>query len=628
MLESKNRAGIGDGIKMAVKSKFPETNASSIQSLFTDDAQFVVPQFQRNYGWTKENIEMLWTDLMDNFLMYKNNKKSSQARGYLLGPIVLVYNNKENEYCVIDGQQRLATITMLFCVMRDLMIDNQINEHNESLYSEIVEMIKNSDRENNANWRLTLNDTDRELFRQIQYPEESGNSESKLRRIRKTMDGAKSHKLLVNNYQLLYESIEYAVCTGFNDRRDVTDEKKLKLSNKKESLIKKNIMSLHEFLTYFIQENFMVSIIANDDATAYQIFETLNYRGRQLSKSNLIKNHVLSKITKKGRHYWSDRWNTIFDEIIKQDEDDDVFIWESFRSRNHKNTTALKKNLYALVKKEISTEKEAKQYVRTLKRDASILTQMYNPNGYSKATKNDFYAIKALSAKNIRVPILAAYRKWHDKPKLKPNYIELVSFLVKYFFYMKVIRKRHASKIEKKMLEIVGLIEDDTSLQNIVENLQKDYEEDRFNQDFDTFINEPSDAGAKYFLRQVTVALGTKDSDVETVDSITLEHILPKNTNKWDEKVFLNGYKKPGKTMNDFINHLGNLTLLNEKINKKIQNSPFSDKRIAYFKSKLDINEKTVYNHTEWTAQIIEGRGRLLAKCANEIWNLKGRHHT
>ena len=441
------------------------------------------------------------------------------------------------------------------------------------------------------------------------------------------MNKTKSHKLLVNNYKLLYKKIMDAVCTDFNNKQDLMDEMKKKSNSEKKDLIRKNILSLHEFFTYFVQKNFMISIIVDDDSTAYQIFETLNYRGRQLSKSNLIKNHVLSKIDEKDQHYWSERWNKIFDEIIKQNEDDDVFIWESFRSRNHK-TKALKKNLYSLVKNKINTEEEAKQYVETLKIDADILIQMYNPHGHpDKATKNDFYAIKALSAKNIRIPILAADRKWRDRSKLKPDYNELVSLLVKYFFYMKVVRKIHASRIEKKMLKIVELIEDGASLQNVLENLQKDYEDDKFKQDFDMFMTEPTDAGAKYFLREVTMILGTDDNDVETVDSITLEHILPKNTTKWDEKSFLDGYKKPGKKMNDFISHLGNLTLLNEKINERIQNLPFSDKRKEYTKSKLDINEETVCNQNKWTAKIIEERANLFAKYANKNWNLKGKHH-
>ena len=612
---------------MGVESKFSKTGATDIQWLFNGDVQFKVPQFQRNYDWTKENAETLWNDLVDGF--QESNEESSSATEYLLGPIVLVRSdNKNKKYWIIDGQQRLSTISMIFCAARDIMSDSSISWDSKILISrhEIRKMIENTSSKNNK-WKLTLNDTDRELFRQIQYWEESDNAESKLKRIRKKMEKAKSHKRLVDNYLLLYKRMKCAVYTNFDDSQDLASKIKSMPADEKKKLIKKNIMSLHEFLIHVIQKNFVINIVVDDDSTAYQIFETLNYRGRQLSKSNLIKNHVLSRVQERERQRdLSNTWNNIFDDIIKQDEDDDVFIWESFRSRNHE-VKALRKNLYSLVKKRINGKEDAKQYVKTLKVDAGILTEMYNPlSSTNKTTKNDFYAIKALNAKNIRVPILAAYREWYDESRA--DYNELVNFLVKYFFNMKVIQKTHAGKIEKKMLEIVGLIKDGASLQDIIENLQKNYDHDIFMQGFKKFMVEPSDAAARYVLRQITVNLGTDDNDVAPVDSLTLEHILPKNTNKWKQKAFFDDSERPDRKMDDFINRLGNLTLLNDSVNKEIQNDPFPNKKRKYRKSNLDINKETVCKYNKWTARTIKDREDIFADHASEIWNLDGKHHT
>lgn len=613
---------------MAVESKFSKTGASDIQSLFIGDDQFIVPQFQRNYDWKKENVETLWNDLVDGFCTHKKNEESNPAIDYLLGPIVLVRGDKKNKYLIIDGQQRLSTITMMFCVARDLMTDNSIGRDDAMsiLYYEIVKMVENTNSKNKTQWKLTLNDTDKELFQEIQCYNKSDNREIKLKRIKKAMQKAKSHKLLVDNYLLLYRNMEHAICTNFGSQ-DSTSKIKPMSDSEKKNLIKKNITSLQEFLGHVIQKNFVISVVVDDDSTAYQIFETLNYRGRQLSKSNLIKNHVLSRVQKSERQRdLSNTWNNIFDEIIKQDEDDDVFIWESFRSRNHE-IKALRKNLYSLVKKKISGEDDAKQYVKTLKVDAGILAEMYNPHiSPNKVTKNDFHAIKALNAKNIRVPILAAHREWYSESK--SDYNKLVRFLVKYFFNMKVIQKTHAGKIEKKMLEVVGLIKDGTSLKDIIENLQKNYDHDSFMQSFKKFMAEPSDAAARYVLRQITVNLGTDDNDVAPLDSLTLEHILPKSTSKWKQKAFFDGSERPDRKMDDFISRLGNLTLLNENVNKEIQNGQFPNKKKKYRESNLDINKKTVCRYNKWTARAIKHRENVLADHASEIWNLDGKHHT
>lgn len=591
--------------------------------LLNGNDQFLVPQFQRNYAWTNETADILWTDLTDSFQFVKKSKSETQDAQYLLGPMVLVHD-KENKYWVIDGQQRLSTITMLFCVARDIILENTNTQSGfkPEGYDRIMDMLENVDiARKHVSWKLVLNNTDRELFQQIQAYEDTPIPQ--VERIKKFKPRARSQKLLANNYVYLYDRMMEAIRTDFKLGSNTTS----KLAKNK---IQQNLGLLNQFLNHVMRNNFIVKIVVDDNGTAYQIFETLNYRGKTLSKSNLIKNYVLNKVKiENEQRDMSSAWNNIFDDIISQGEADDVFILESFRSRNYRGPAkkASRKNLYDVVRKKIKTEREAKVYIKSLRDDAEFLTTLYNPDSYQdRNTKDAAYAIKLLKAKSIRVPILAAYRRWYDERRR--DYEQLVQFLVKFFFNLRIIRETHAGKIEQIMLEVVKMIEEGASVQSVILKLQEDYDHDDFKHNFNKFMSAPTSNTAKYVLHQITISLGTKDSDVRPIDALTLEHILPKSTDKWDRNEFFADYKKPGLKMDEFVGHLGNLTLLKDVVNKRLQNEPFSvksnrkSKKTEYCSSDLEINKQTVCNHNKWTAKIIEDRANLLAERAYKIWDL------
>ena len=612
---------------MGITSKFSNTSALSLWDLLNGYVLFSVPKFQRNYAWNEEKAEALWDDLMEGFHNIKNTSYPTQEGQYLLGPIVLVHE-KENKYWVIDGQQRLSTITMLFCVARDIIRENIRTESNVTPegYVGIMGMLENTDmRGKHSSWKLILNDTDMDMFTQIQKYE--NNPKPQVERFKEIKPKTKSQKLLKENYMFLYDKIMNAVCTRFDDQSDDFDYKK---TQNVADLIKQNLDMLNFFLTHVKTNNFVVKVVVEDGGTAYQIFETLNYRGEELSKSNLIKNHVLNMIKKEEeQNYLSNIWNNIFDKIINQGEKDDIFILESLRSRNFcPNKQITPKNLYDIVRAKINSDENARNYVKDLTTDAEFLATLYNPQQYDDDhTKDDIYSIRTLGAKSIRVPILVAYRKWYGTDK--SSYRCLVKILVKFFFKIKIIRGVHAGKIERIMSEISEMIDAGKSFRDVIKKLREHDDHGDFNYNFRKFMADPPPNAAKYALQQITMHLGSKYADVRPIDSLTLEHILPKKIGKWNEDEFFRNYHTD-KKMEDFIGHLGNLTLLKNTLNSKLQNEPFQRKKcstddgrkIGYQISLLEINIQTVCNHHEWTACVIEERGNSFAHHADRIWTL------
>ena len=603
---------------MAIDHKFSNTGAVSILELFQTNIRFIVPKFQRNYSWKLNRVNALWSDILENFVLYKDNPNNSFESQYLLGPVVLVRGDKQSEYLVIDGQQRLSTITMLFCAARDIILE-LFKSHNDNVLlkgiDKIHNLIENTHMEKHTSWKLVLNDTDKELFEELQTYED--NEILQIDRIKKLKTTIPSEEKIKENYIFLYEKLIESLSTNFDDNIKFEDIPEVEL---KELQIK-NIGTLNYFLDYIQQYNYVIKIMVADDNTAFQIFETLNERGQSLSKSNLIKNYMLNQISKDKQHDLSDKWNHVFDNIIGGGQRDDDFIMESLRSRYPKNTE-LKistKNLYKIIKKQIKDEQTCKQYIKDIREDADFLSKLNDPKTYDEnKTLDDIHALKILNAKFIRIPILAAYRKWG----MNQDYKMIVPFLVKFFFKFRTIRKSHPGDVEQVILDTTQMILDGKSASEIIDKIKESDDHDDFNYRFKRFMEKSKNDVAKYILQQITLYLGDDDADVKPIDHLTLEHILPqKYESHWnDAQFFEDGHIDH--PMEDYVLRLGNMTLLRNENNVNAANKSFDEKMTNYKKSRLHINQETVVNQNKWTAKVVKEREAKFADYADKIWNL------
>lgn len=623
---------------LAIDNKFANTRAISIKELLSQIQTLKVPRFQRNYDWDKEKVGALWNDVMENFDLVRDNPDPVPEAQYLLGPVVLVKSGTEKTLFVIDGQQRLSTLTMLFCVARDIMREYGVSDG----ISKLENLLSNKHMGRHTNWKLELNDTDKELFSEIQKYEPD-EQQSQKQRLESRKYKTKSEKLLAGNYRFLYDRVlefldERQNHEGSHSEQASTDE------NTREALRKENIPMLSYFIDFVCEYNYVVMVMVNDDSTAFQIFETLNERGKTLSKSNLIKNHILNQVKESyTQKEQSDRWNRIFDKVVGNNQQDDDFIMESYnsryadagslRSRHESEFHMSKKNLYKIIKGLVSDKDSCKQLIDELETDAEFLSKLNDPSQYDvdEESKDDIHAIRALKAKFIRVPILAAYRKWYDERQ--DEYSKLVRFLTKFFFKIRVVRQEHPGNIEKISNDAVMMINKGESFGAVIAKLKEYDNHDYFKSDFKKrFMPKPANDAAKYALQQITIHLGTPDNDVKPIENLTLEHIFPKAHDKWDLEDFSQGRDINKNDIEEFKTRLGNLTLLTKSLNAKLRDLPFpmkkeyndpkTDAAMGYIVSNLEINQQTVCNHDEWNVKVIEDREEEFAGYADEIWRL------
>lgn len=640
---------------MSVGGVFAGTSAVSIKALLGDsDGKLVVPRFQRNYAWdANDDVEQLWNDLVTTFRFYQRGTAESttsllEEAQYLLGPIVLVEDRDgaQKRYLVVDGQQRLATITILLCAIRDVVEENSISGNSATrIINRIGEMTKIMPEGAADPWRLEINATDRAAFKEIldvdlRQKEAGGAGGGNARRGRavarpRSTGMPESNRKIYAAYHHLRGRVVGSLNENFRDGPGGLADGAKKLNR---AVTDADLGELWKFLEHVIRNNYVVQIVLPNESTAYLVFESLNSKFNALAKSDLIKNHIVRTAGVKDPGLQSDlsqQWDHIFSKIIVKDHD--TFVTESLRSRiglsdSVAASTAYPvtdKNLYKIIKSGISgagpagKRGDCRDFVDSLERDAQFLAGVYDPEKYAHdETDDEIRAIDLLNAKNARFVVLAAYRRWVECEGDSSSYTRMVRHIVKFFFKYKVVGKGHPAVLEKIMIDLTRMINAHEPLDKIIGLAKEHDDHGEFKSRFEQFMKKPPRNAAKYALYQITDRLGSRNDDVKPINNLTLEHVLPQNHSKhWSRHDFFGGDPGDG-DLGDYVGRLGNLTLLHDKVNPSIRDKGFGEKIRAYKKSNLAINKHTVSSEAEWTARTVERREKSFSELADKIWSL------
>jgi len=599
-----------------VERKF-SSETKSIRELFRSHTnfKFKIPPYQRDYSWKSKEIHQLWRDLINSFEYVKTNPTDDNQRKaqYFFGPVVVIEAESE-QYLIIDGQQRFTTLALLLCAARDILDDLKLRP---DIYHEIKNILERKNTNHDAPWKLELNDTDKDLFKRIM--DGDGN------KITKNDHETVSQKRLHQCYTILRKNIDEQLEIRFGMN-------KLPVSNSNSNNLKDTV-SLSTFVGHVLDSNYVTELSVRNDGNPYQIFEALNGRGQKLTDTNRIKNHILEEVshdTNKAQ-ILNERWNAIFNKIVTKGLTTDQFIVESFQSR-YPNTKLKSAKPYSIIKNKVrdlsntssittSGSIGCDQYVKELEEDAEFLLNLTNAR-VSNSIRHDAEAISLLGAKYIRVPLLAAYRAWKTK-----DYEQLLHLLVKFFFKKKTIRGEHSGRIATLMLTATRNINAGYSLNEVTEKIKHFDNHKLFLNKFEEYVQKPTKPSvAKYILHSIDLYLAKRNQRYDYVHDHmigqrSLERVLPSKNSQWDKDEFFRDSEYDDE-MDDYVNSLGNMTLLTKPLNSTVKNMTFSTKRNHYELSDLEITRQTVCNYDEWTANVIEERERDFIKYADDIWRI------
>jgi len=272
----------------------------TVKSLL-ETAFYRIPRFQRPYSWDRENVGDFWADAI-----------LAEDPDYFIGSFVLYREKGDPDVLfVVDGQQRLTTITILLASVRDALHDLEF----EALAGAVQKLIEREDINSHLRFMLDSETPYPYLQEQIQKYPEKGSEEAI----------GSEQEALASAYTFLLDKVKGAVSSVDADTT-ISDEKKRDEKKRKLIDIRDRVLRL-QLIT--------VQLGAEDDA--YLIFETLNTRGKDLTVSDLVKNHLtrLLRPRHKGVDLVKHKWDGLLDDFARSEVEINInrFLHHAWLSR-------------------------------------------------------------------------------------------------------------------------------------------------------------------------------------------------------------------------------------------------------------------------------------------------------
>lgn len=544
----------------------------NLARIFNDDYLFHIPPYQRPYAWTKDETIELFDDIWDSC---KDKTDLNELAPYFLGSIVLIKSPSLPRADVVDGQQRLTTLTILFSVLRDLALQEKSQRDIDAFVKQSGSSVLGTADE----YRLKTRRQDSEFFRQhIQDA------------VPFDVDGLPllpdSQKNMIQNRKFLEEK---AAALSSQDR---------------DHLIK-----------FMAQKCFLVAVEASDQSSAYRVFSVMNNRGLDLAPTDILKADIIGAIPEGTTQ---DKYNRIWEDLedhLGRSSFVDLFshIRMIHRRQKAKNTLA----------------EEVTEWVKPIERAQSFIDTELVPyaDAFRSILSKGFSGMSEAAKINGHLRHLALLDNSDWQPaaivaisKLKTKEMVLEAFLRRLdriAFYMFTVRTNVNDRI-RRYATILDAIDRNVALEdgahpiNLTKAEQTDWLE---------ALDEPLYPKLK-IRKSILLRLDEAISDgAASYDHpvITIEHVCPQNPSDDWQGFF--GDEDP----EDWVHSISNLVLLTQKKNSAASNWGFERKKTEYFAK----NETTSFPLTSqvastknWTLDTLYNRQVMLIKKLAAMWEL------
>jgi uncharacterized protein DUF262/uncharacterized protein DUF1524 len=543
------------------------------------DRNWAVPRYQRAYKWEEKQVTDLFNDI-------ENAIQEAQGE-YFVGTIVVAKSAPDRPE-IVDGQQRLATTTILIAAIRDYFTVDR----NDAEGAEIIEkkyLFERDLQTRELQPRLQLSGADHDFFlrRILDAPSNSRDTVQPQR---------DSHTRIVLAQELAHKHVLKIVGQ----------------SSTPEDL-------LGQRLKYLSDHTRVILVEVPSHQNAFTIFETLNDRGITLAIADLLKNYLFHRAGNRIDEV-QQRWIEMFSTIESAAGEETVkdFIRHQWSS-NHGLTR--ERQLYDAIKKQIGTPKAAFEYVGELSKDAILYAALQNNShefwkGYGSATRHHVARIDDLGMERI-TPLLLAVLAVFTKTEVANALRMIVWWGVRI-----LVAGAVAGALEIKYSEVACSIRKGT-IKTAAKLFQAMKSQIPGNTEFEkafAIAKVPRAATARYYL-QVLEREAAGEAEPEFVPNpdeseINLEHVLPQNPKKGTWTNF------DDEMRGAYTNRVGNLALFKRSENRGSGNDEFPDKKANLAASSYQLTSE-IGTRPGWTVSEIEARQTRLAKLAVKAWPLK-----
>jgi len=544
--------------------------------LSTTSPRIEVPEWQRSYSWTTEEIEAFWQDLTLFDAGYPKNNIIGEE--YFLGSIVLVTGGSTN--LLLDGQQRLATATILLSVLRDAR---------RAYSGDAAARLQNKyisdfdDSTGTTTHVLTLNVYDRDFFR-AEIQDEPRNPPVQV------VPTLRSHGLIRKARQYFAGRVH---------------EETEKLGGLK-AAFDRNLR-----ISRVLCDNMsVVAVTSTDEDNAAAVFETLNDRGIGLSTPDLLRNLLLRRAPNDAtRDRIVAAWQTVL--TINEEASVEEFLRHYWVS--HRGDVRARK-LYREIKGTIIAESiDSLGMSIDLAETAPVYRDIVRAREDDPELRRVLEGIRALSAKALYPALLSGYAAAEGEEG-KERLRLLAGALMALFVRYNVIGKRESTIMESTVYEVAASLRRAKDFDAAVAALTA------LAPDAEDFVARFQNASvsriatARYLLREIEHAKRrTQEVAVEGTDRVHVEHIYPQKPD---------GPRWPNHAQ--ILNRIGNLTLLGKRLNTSIRNADFATKKRDGYASSDILMTKELLAVDSWDTAAIERRQRELSDWVFDIWRFPG----
>ncbi|WP_120915066.1 GmrSD restriction endonuclease domain-containing protein [Helicobacter pylori] len=542
----------------------------------SQEKQFVIPIYQRVYSWEKEQCKQLWDDII-------KTGGNDQIEGHFIGSIVFVhdgiYTTNHNELLIIDGQQRLTTITLLFIALRDYL-----NDEDEFLKKFSRQKIQNrylinSDEKGDKKFKLILSELDRDTLLYLIDKDRRKPSEP-------------SSKIM-ENFKLFEEWIR-------------------KNTDKLETIFK----GLDKLMVVEIS-------LERGKDNPQLIFESLNSTGKDLTQTDLTRNYIIMETeVEKQEDFYNQYWRAMEEDFKQNEKLFDRFVKHYLTIKTGKIPN--EKRVYEAFKDYQQKEGiEIEDLLKDLQKYCGYFCQIAFKKEADKDLNKALSFLVDLEMDVIYPLLLELYSDYSDGVLSKQDFIPII-YLTESYLCRRAVCGIPSNGLNKFFPSFTKKIDKKQYLKSVEEHFGSLTGNQKFPNDFefkDSFItkelygrNKTKKKKTRYFLERLE-NFDTKEP-VNTQEC-TIEHIMPQTLNlEWERDLGGNFQAIHDK----YLHTIGNLTLTG--YNQEYSNNSFQEKRDmenGFKQSPLRLNQG-LRDLESFGEEEIKKRANDLADWALKIW--------
>lgn len=573
----------------------------SFGSFFKSTPRLMIPRFQREYSWEESNYKQYLDDMYHCLSIENGDLKTSD---YFLGNMLFVPQNIDNPdnsiWDVIDGQQRLTTITILLSALAKTFAKNKETKLQAERIFDLYILPHDDDNEPQ---RIVRTKTSYPFFSNLIQDKEFALSDTSDEK--SDSPNSEEEIELSKAYKFFLKAFEEA-----RIRKDLSNQLNPNLLN---SISYKDILTK---IREQVLDTQFISIIVNSRSESYRLFESLNSKGKPLSNVDMVKNALFELLSQtEPSDFASDKWNELHKNLAGTSISLQDFYFLFWNSR-YKYVS--EKRLYEAFKKDIEkTTSSYKDFLTNLVDASELFKEIVNPNLKYFKNKREFQpfidSIKRIEselsirqARYISIALYDAYkRKVLKCQDLKKVGILLEDFLFAYTSITSGRANRYAGRFSSFARELHATTKRSDAIK-LIKELSTDLAEkypskDQFIAGYKKLIYSSKGIKAsecmktKYALRRLSDYYASNNYNLAEP---TIEHIMPDNSNTPSISI-------------------GNLLLIEGPLNKEADRNNFSKKLNIFTKSKNDLVKnfvKKYQNCSEWNEEQISKRTEILAE--------------